>query len=364
MVADNTPEPINREHGALGSPARRLLASARRAANAGDLDAALAGCEQALAADPDLQEAWLALAALTPDMAFAGALYERILQKWPECAEAREGLASSTAGPGAMRSAAASDASDAGGLAAAARAGAPIYRGSNRRGSGSQQNAHAAGQDDSQTVAHTPLARPHSRSPFRRAGPWLGLLFALAFVALTASAVLLSLPRNGNGAAPALEAPPALMAPVQESPPVPASERDVAAWLHPVARRHLVFLPSQRWIEIDLANGHLTAFEGRDPVGAMPVGGPRLLSHAVAAGSGAAAWRARLVTSSAYEPGQAILYTVDMAPDDARWLAAWLGPHGGHSGQFLLAPGRILISLDPLGHGARCPIAPDKQALP
>ena len=289
--------------------------------------------EQALAADPDLQEAWLGLAGLTPDPMFARALYERILQKWPDCELARMALDELNA-EGAPRMVDDADDQAVDPLDAAARAGAPLYRGAYKH---DRASAGPVG-------GGTPGPRLTARWPY--------LLCVLVAIAILVTTIALWQPwrraLSGERAVPVVET-------ARGAPPdAPAPDRggDPASRLHPLARRHLAFLPATRSLELDLAEGTLQAYEQGQMRRTIPVQAPRELAAGTIAcrgGASSEAWisapgHARPLAGCA--PEAAWLYALDLTPEDADWLSGWLGPQGISSGRIFVGGERIWITLD------------------
>lgn len=325
-----------------------LLESAHRAAQVGDLDAAQLAYEQALSADPDLQEAWLGLAGLTTDLMFAHALYERVLQKWPDCELARMALAHLDA-EGGLRNGDDADRRVLDPLEAAARAGAPLYRG-----------AHA---DDGIVTPPDPMRpkgnlKPHA--PRRRmpgasiVAPWIYPLCALTVIILLVAATLAWRPwhREVSDDVPRVAESTPAGSPVASESRVVSDHPGRLATLHPWARRHLAFVPPDRAIEIDLSQGMLVAYEQGQALRTIPVGAPRVLAPGTGSCIAATASQVHVAPAgplgslAGCPRGAAWLYALDLAREDAEWLSNWLDPQSTAPGQLFVMGQRVLIALD------------------
>jgi len=350
--------PSRQERQTVGAPnlsARRLVERARRALQDGDRAAAQAAYEQALAADPDLQEAWLGLAELAPDPLFARALCERILQKWPDCQEARRTLRRLEVEAGVRRSSSPGD-EDPGVPEAAVRAGAPLYRGSHGSGThGKGGDVPAWAELDLQGDEWGDLgetAPRHPRAASRLAtGPWLSLLLIAALLVISIGASTLW--RQADAEPAGRDAPVSQEGALGQAAARPNAPPKSVAPPSP-ALRYLSLVPAQRWIEIVPAEGRLTVYQGRQAVRTLTIEALRALpSHQDAApAAGAIAPHEAQVSLQAApwrtpdSGGGAFYYALDLTPGDAWWLASWLASRGPRSGQLYLAPGRILIPLD------------------
>ncbi len=340
MTSDPTPQENRPMRAAAQLPVRAWLAQGHKALAAGDLAAAREAYEQALALDPNLQQAWLGLVKATEEPLLVRALCERILQKWPGCAEAQHALDRLEARKALHLRHTAHTEGD--GPEAAARAGAPLYRGPHG-GGGELPWADVDLQgDDATPGAPQPRANSatsHQGATYRPAtGPWLSIL-------LIAATLLIVL-----GVAAMARREPQEQAPTQPAGPrVHGQIQPLAAQGTAPLQARLLYWPSQRWLEIAPQEGRLIAYEGRQPVRTLGLSALHTFATQGTSANAPARHRVRLDLASdapgQREPAGAWRYRVELPAGDAWWLARWLGTPQAVQGNLLASPERIILEL-------------------